>query len=269
MPFRSLRTFVDALRNAGELHTVDATRQIRGSRSADITDRVVKAGGPALLFTNVEGLEFPGADQSVRHAPPHGHGARRSTISTTPARAYASSRRRAAGGLARRENFRGALQPRAAGQRDSRRSFASGSVHDVVTAQPDLTATSVLTTWPLDAGPFITLPLVITKDPRTRPAQRRHVPHASVRRARDRHALAAAQARPRARRSLGREDSVAVAIGTRPGAHVCGDGAASAAARRVRICRIAARQTGRAGPGEDRRSDGAGRCRVRARRLRG
>ena len=40
-------------------------------------------------------------------------------------------------------------------------------MHDVVVTKPDLTALPVLTTWPLDAGPFITLPLVITKEPRT------------------------------------------------------------------------------------------------------
>ena len=42
-----------------------------------------------------------------------------------------------------------------------------GHVHDVVMEPPDLTKLPVLTTWPLDAGPFITLPLVITKDPRS------------------------------------------------------------------------------------------------------
>ena len=31
---------------------------------------------------------------------------------------------------------------------------------------PDLRKLPVLTTWPLDGGPFITLPLVITNDPR-------------------------------------------------------------------------------------------------------
>jgi 4-hydroxy-3-polyprenylbenzoate decarboxylase len=41
----------------------------------------------------------------------------------------------------------------------------SGSAQDVVMREPDLTKLPVLTTWPLDAGPFITLPLVITRDP--------------------------------------------------------------------------------------------------------
>ena len=37
-----------------------------------------------------------------------------------------------------------------------------GSCHEVIDREPDLRALPVLTTWPLDAGPFITLPLVIT-----------------------------------------------------------------------------------------------------------
>ena len=58
MPFRSLQTFVEALRKAGELTSIGAA-SIPGSRLAEITDRVVKAGGPALLFTDVKGSEFP------------------------------------------------------------------------------------------------------------------------------------------------------------------------------------------------------------------
>ena len=58
MPFASLGEFVDALRAAGELHTVDATVDPRLEISA-VTDRVVKAGGPALLFSSVKGSRFP------------------------------------------------------------------------------------------------------------------------------------------------------------------------------------------------------------------
>jgi 4-hydroxy-3-polyprenylbenzoate decarboxylase len=38
-------------------------------------------------------------------------------------------------------------------------------VHEVVDREPDLTRLPVLTTWPHDGGPFITLPQVITRDP--------------------------------------------------------------------------------------------------------
>src|SRR5581483_7033854 len=58
MPFDSLRAYVDALRKKGELHTIDTLVDPR-LEIAEITDRVVKAGGPALLFTHVRDSEFP------------------------------------------------------------------------------------------------------------------------------------------------------------------------------------------------------------------
>ncbi len=58
MPFRSLSEFIDALRGAGELHVIGTSVDPRLEIS-EITDRVVKAGGPALLFTNVKGSSFP------------------------------------------------------------------------------------------------------------------------------------------------------------------------------------------------------------------
>src|SRR5215469_15787777 len=58
MPFDSLSAFVDALRRAGELHTVTASVDPYLEIS-EITDRVVKAGGPALLFENVKDSRFP------------------------------------------------------------------------------------------------------------------------------------------------------------------------------------------------------------------
>ena len=58
MPFASLGEFVAALRKAGELHEVGASVDPH-FEIGEITDRVVKAGGPALLFTDVRGSHFP------------------------------------------------------------------------------------------------------------------------------------------------------------------------------------------------------------------
>ncbi|MFY9709473.1 MAG: UbiD family decarboxylase, partial [Candidatus Cybelea sp.] len=58
MAFRSLEAFVEALRKAGELHVVSERVDPRLEIS-EITNRVVKAGGPALLFTDVKGSQFP------------------------------------------------------------------------------------------------------------------------------------------------------------------------------------------------------------------
>ncbi len=164
MPYRSLREFVDALRDAAELHTVDSSVDPHLEIS-EISDRVVKAGGPALLFSAVKGSRFPVLTNQF--------GTRRRMAMALDADRLddAGERIRALIELVPPEGslvgkLRGAL--RLAPLADAiPKIVRTASVHDVVLAQPDLTALPVLTTWPLDAGPFITLPLVVTKDPAT------------------------------------------------------------------------------------------------------
>ncbi len=164
MPFDSLRSFVDALKRVGELHTISATVDPY-LEIAEITDRVVKAGGPALLFESVKGSSFPvltnqfgsqrrmalafGADRLDEAA-----NRLRELIDLSPP---GSSWGEKLSALKRFAPLANAIP----------KTVRDGSVQDVVIQQPDLTKLPVLTTWPLDAGPFITLPLVITKDPRT------------------------------------------------------------------------------------------------------
>ena len=58
MAFDSLERFVGALKRAGELVEIDAPVDPY-LEIAEITDRVVKAGGPALLFRDVAGSQYP------------------------------------------------------------------------------------------------------------------------------------------------------------------------------------------------------------------
>ena len=58
MAFDSLGQFVHALRRAGELVEVRAEVDPHLEIS-EISDRAVKAGGPALLFSNVRGSRYP------------------------------------------------------------------------------------------------------------------------------------------------------------------------------------------------------------------
>ena len=57
MSFPDLRAFIDQLRRANDLVTVDAPVDPR-LEVAEIHRRVIAAGGPALLFTNVIGSDF-------------------------------------------------------------------------------------------------------------------------------------------------------------------------------------------------------------------
>ena len=56
--FPDLRTFIDALRQDRDLAVVEAPVDAR-LELAEIHRRVIAAGGPALLFTNVTDSEFP------------------------------------------------------------------------------------------------------------------------------------------------------------------------------------------------------------------
>jgi 4-hydroxy-3-polyprenylbenzoate decarboxylase len=165
MPYESLREFVDALKAAGQLHVVRAAVDPK-LEIAEITDRVVKAGGPALLFENVKGSKFPvltnqfGTHKRMAMALDAEHlndvAARiRKLVDVAPP------------GASLGEKF-GALVRLAPLANAVPRIVRSGSCQDVVEREPDLRKLPVLTTWPLDAGPFITLPLVITQDPHTK-----------------------------------------------------------------------------------------------------
>ena len=56
--YPDLRAFLDQLRRDGDLVTVEAPVDAR-LEAAEIHRRVIAAGGPALLFTNVTGSDFP------------------------------------------------------------------------------------------------------------------------------------------------------------------------------------------------------------------
>ncbi len=56
--FSNLRAFVDQLRRDRDLAVVEAPVSAR-LEAAEIHRRVIAAGGPALLFTRVDGAELP------------------------------------------------------------------------------------------------------------------------------------------------------------------------------------------------------------------
>jgi len=161
MPFDSLGEFVRALRQAGELVEI-AARVDPYLEISEIADRVVKAGGPALLFTNVANSAYPvlmnqfGSERRIAMA----FGARdlaemeqrvrqalNLSVPDSPLAKLAK--------LASLSAFANAIP----------RTVANGACQEVVEDSPDLRTLPILTTWPMDGGPFITLPLVFTKDP--------------------------------------------------------------------------------------------------------
>jgi 4-hydroxy-3-polyprenylbenzoate decarboxylase len=162
MAYNSLLDFVQVLEREGELkrigHPVKAELEI-----AEIADRVMKKGGPALLFDNVVGKNMPvliNAFGSMRRmALALGVGDIEEIAADidrlTHIKPPASWREKLA------------LLPellRAAGA--APKIVGDGACQEVVERDPDLNTLPVLTCWPGDAGPFITLPLVFSRDPR-------------------------------------------------------------------------------------------------------
>ena len=83
MAFKDLRDFVAFLEEKGDLRRIGVPVDPE-LEMTEITDRVIKSGGPALLFENVIGYDMPGAHQHLWHQAANGLGAGR----RTPRRAH-------------------------------------------------------------------------------------------------------------------------------------------------------------------------------------
>ena len=168
MPYRDLREFIAFLESKGDLRRISAPVSAE-LEMTEIAYRSLRADGPALLFENVVGhdmpvainlfcserrmnwaLEVEDADslagrleamiEMVQGGPPQG----------------VLNKLRTLGRLV----HVGAYQPRTIGNPPCQQVVLSGE--DV-----DLYELPIIKCWPMDAGPYITLPLVITKDPET------------------------------------------------------------------------------------------------------
>ncbi len=167
MAYRNQQHFIEALEKAGELLHI-TTYVDPKLEMAEITDRMSKqpGGGKALLFENT-GYAFP-----------------------VLMNAYGSEKRMCmALGVAHLddvareiENLFKLLAAPKEGILDKLKllpklgQFASwmpkvksgrGDCQEIVMKEPDITKLPVITCWPKDGGPFVTLPVIHTKDPNT------------------------------------------------------------------------------------------------------
>lgn len=167
--FTSLRAFIETLDGAGELVRIQRECDPR-LEIAEIAARTMKlpGGGPALLFENPRGSRFPLAINVF--------GSRRRMAMALGVREIEEHARALA------ELLDGAAAPgslwdklkmlpklgRVAGALPKSTSGAAPCQEIVdVGDRVDLTQLPILTCWPDDGGPFITLPIVITHDPET------------------------------------------------------------------------------------------------------
>jgi 4-hydroxy-3-polyprenylbenzoate decarboxylase len=160
---RDLRDWVERLRREGEL--VEVTAEVDPHLEiTEITDRVCKRFGPALLFSNVRGSRHPvlinqfGSERRIcmalDTATLDGLGARIENLLDLQPPQGLAGKVRALGRLRELASF----MPRVRGE---------GACQQVWLDEPDLDRLPILTCWPGDGGPYVTLPLVFSKDPRT------------------------------------------------------------------------------------------------------
>lgn len=160
-----LRWFVGALERAGELARVrvevDPYLEI-----AEITDRVSKSegGGPALLFERVRGSAMKVLTNHVGSERRMAMALRVRSLDELGDRIAALTELQPPGpGLSAKVE---ALRTVAPARHFGVRAVARGACQEVVLTgdDVDLGRLPILTTWPQDGGPYVTLPLVVTKD---------------------------------------------------------------------------------------------------------
>lgn len=153
-----LQSFVQRLRADGDLVEVQAEVSA-DLEVAEIHRRVIAAGGPALLFTNVRGAQFPLVTNLFGTA-----GRVDAAFGTLPEQTIAA--------VARLPQTLVPPSPKKLWSerklltrlaRVGLRRRARGPVTDVVEKSPQLSRLPALRTWQRDGGPFVTLPLVYTE----------------------------------------------------------------------------------------------------------
>ena len=176
MPYKDLREWIARLDREGELVTVKEPVSPY-LEMAEIADRAAKlttakygAGGPALLFTNITG--YPGAQTLMNQFGSErrmklalevvsldGIAERIRTLLHPPTPVSFLDKLKLLPTLAEVGSFFPKIIDRA--QAACKEVILKGD-------QVDLTRLPVLTTWPQDGGPFITLPCVITQDAKSK-----------------------------------------------------------------------------------------------------
>ncbi len=162
MEFPNLKSFLGELSREGLLAVIECPVSAH-LEVAEIHRRVIAAGGPALLFTHIEGSSLPlvtnlfgtsgRADLAFGRRPEE---LVRRVVSLAQGPIPPGM-----GDLWRSRDLLGAAL------RTGLRSVRSGPILDRVDHSPDLGRLPILTSWPEDGGPFVTLPLVYTEHPET------------------------------------------------------------------------------------------------------
>ncbi|RYE21205.1 MAG: UbiD family decarboxylase, partial [Sphingobacteriaceae bacterium] len=165
MAYKNLQHFIDTLEKAGELvrikEKIDPKLEI-----TEITDRISKQYGPALLFENT-GYDFPVLINSM--------GNYKRMCMALGVESMDDISKEIEGLFKTLTGPKDSILDKLKmlpklGQISSwmpKTVSGKGACQEVVMTDPDITKLPVLTCWPEDGGPFVTLPVIHTKDPLT------------------------------------------------------------------------------------------------------
>lgn len=163
MAFRDLNHFVEVIERKGELKRISVPLS-PVLEISEITDRASKKGGPALLFEKVEGHRFPvvtnlfGSEKRMRlclrgKSPDEVGRDLKGLLEMEPPDTLWKSIK--------------ALPKLHQLSKFFPKKVEKAPCQEVILKEPDLGILPALKCWPEDGGRFITLPVVITKDPET------------------------------------------------------------------------------------------------------
>ncbi len=164
MAYKDLLSFIQVLEESSQLkritHPVDPYLEI-----TEITDRVSKKDGPALLFEQVQGSKFPvlmnamGSYERMALAlEAESLDAKADEIGELIEFAFSQARSIDLTAIIPKLKYVRLFFPK---------TVKKAPCQQVIEQEPDLFTLPILTCWPGDGGPFITLPAVFTKDPDT------------------------------------------------------------------------------------------------------
>ena len=165
MHFKDIRQFIEFLDERGDLKRITAMID-SDLEITEITDRTIKSGGPALLFENVAGSDTPvainlmGTHQRTAWA----LGVENIDDLTSRVRKLLGLAQGPPSGLMGKVRALGDLVSVA---RTQPKIVRRAPCQDVVVTEEDvdLNILPALKCWPDDAGRYITLPLVVSRDP--------------------------------------------------------------------------------------------------------
>ncbi len=162
MAYSNLRNFIETLEKHGELQRVSAEVD-PALEIAELADRAVKSGGPALLFENPRGHTIPVLINAFASMRKMELALEVDDVQSLADRIAEYLEMKTPQGLVGKLKM---LPKLAEIGNFFPREVRSGACQEVVkTENFSLYDYPVLTCWPQDAGPFITLPMVFSRNP--------------------------------------------------------------------------------------------------------